>query len=306
LIEAAGTLRQSGLNFGQRIKRISLHDATLVLILAVTWAGICLSYNIVVEALRRDVPIEQTSVVESALRRLPFGHEGGRNTTTASEGSPPPWGEYAGLEAERIIRWFTPLHLGWDDGVVSAWAYPLGALAIAVIAIFILSLPRQEGYIAFLIAFSGIVWNAFIINQSATHEFSTMYGLGFGLIFYTAMLHGLSHYRFASLILLAFSLGIFAFQHYRVYADNVNEIHRYDVYTEDYNRIYHAIQGSKRNIYHTFPNNCAIENSKCFVLGFYLGDNYITPDYSVADYVLTGAVYHTDKPFLLPGDTDGL
>ena len=93
LIESLAILRQNGTTIGRRIRRILVHDATRVLIIALLWVVALLSYNIVVEALRRDVPIQQTSVVESALRRLPFGHEGGRNTTTASEDSPPTWGE---------------------------------------------------------------------------------------------------------------------------------------------------------------------------------------------------------------------
>lgn len=304
--EAASLLLRRDLNIVQRIRHIVAHDVTRVLVIALVWVVALLSYNIVVEAWQRGVSLEQTSVVESARRRLPFGHEGGRNTTTASEDIAPPWGEFIALELERIIRWFTPLNLGWDDGEIAAWALPVGLLALAVSAIYITRLRGNKRLLAYLMAFSGLVWIAFMINLTATHEFTTMYALSFALIFYTALLHGLGRYRFAPLILLALSLGIFTFQHYRVYAENVDEIRRYDVYTEDYNRIYHAIEGDKRNIYHTFPNNCAIENSKCFVLGFYLGDNYITRDYSIADYVLTGSVYHTDKPFLMPGDSEGL
>lgn len=306
LWETIEVLLRRELTITQRIHHIVTQDVTRILIITLIWAAALLAYNIVVEAWQRGVPLEQTSVVESALRRLPIGHEGGRNTTTASEDTPPEWGAFAALELERIIRWFTPLNLGWDDGVIAGWALPVGLLALGVGMIYIVRLKDNKRLLAHLLAFSGLVWLAFMINLTATHEFTVMYAVSFALIFYTALLHGLIRYRIAPLMLLAASLGIFTFQHYRVYAENVNEIRSYDVYTEDYNRIYHAIEGSKRNIYHTFPNNCAIENSKCFVLGFYLGDNTITPDYRIADYVLTGSVYYTDKPYLMSGDSDGL
>lgn len=306
LIEALAILRQNGTTIGQRTRQILRHDATRVLIIALLWVIALLSYNIVVEALRREVPIQQTSVVESALRRLPFGHEGGRNTTTASEDSPPPWGEFAGLEVERLTRWFTPLNMGWDDGVVAQWSYPVGLLALVIVGIFIWRQPPPARTIALLTAFSGIIWLAFMINLSATHEFTIMYGLGFALIFYTALLSWLGRYRWAGPVLLVAGLALFTGQHVYVYRDTVDEIRRYDVYTEDYNRILHAIDGSGRTVYHTFPNNCAIENSKCFVLGFYLGGNFITSDEAFADYVLTGYEYYTSKPYLLPDDEDGL
>ena len=306
LWEAASLLLRRDLSIPQRIRQLVAHDVARVLVIALVWVVALLSYNIVVEAWQRGVSLDQTSVVESARRRLPIGHDGGRNTTTASEDTPPLWGEFAALELERIIRWFTPLNLGWDDGAISAWALPVGFIALVIGTSYVVRLRGSKRLLAYLMAFSGLVWMAFMINLTATHEFTTMYALSFALIFYTALLHWLGRYRFAPLILLALSLGIFTFQHYRVYAENVDEIRRYDVYTEDYNRIIHAIEGNKRSIYHTFPNNCAIENSKCFVLGFYLGDNYITPDYRIADYILTSSVYHTDKPYLMPGDTEGL
>lgn len=304
--EAGGLLLRRDLTLIQRIRQLAAHDVSRVLILALIWAGALLAYNIVVEAWRREVPIQNTSVIESALRRLPVGHEGGRNTTTASEGIPPAWADFAALELERIVRWFTPLNLGWDGDETAGWALPLGGVAVAAAGIYVLRQQGDKRLLAFLTAFSGLVWLAFMINLTATHEFTIMYALGFALIFYTALLHWLGRWRFVPPLLLAASLGIFAFQHVRVYAENVDEIRRYDVYTQDYNRIYHAIEGSGRNIYHTFLNNCAIENSKCYVLGFYLGDNPMTPDYEIADYVLTGSIYHTSKPFLMPGDDEGL
>src|SRR5690606_16153671 len=285
--EAGGLLLERTLSLRQRLTRILTHDAAWVLALALVWAGALLSYNIVVEALRRDVPIAHTSVIESARRRLPFGHEGGRNLTTASEDSPPPWDEFIALQSERLIRWFTPLNLGWDDGEIAAWASPAGALVLAVTAVYILRQPPRVRMIAFLTAAGCAAWLAFMINLTATHEYTIMYGAGLALIFYTAALAWLKRHRFAPALLLVISLTIFGYMHYRVYADNVDEIRSYDIYTDDYNRILHAIEGSQRSIYHTFPNNCAIENSKCFVLGFYLGDHFITPDYEAADSILT-------------------
>lgn len=306
LIESGALLFNHRLTVGQRIRQILTHDAARVLVVMLVWAGALLSYNIVVEALRRDVPIQQTSVVESALRRLPFGHEGGRNLTTASEASPPPWDEFIALEAERLVRWFTPLNLGWDDGIISWWAYPAGLLLVGAVGVYLWRLSVDKRLIAAVTAFSGLVWLLFMINLTATHEFTVMYGLGAALIFYAAVLSWLRRYRLAPGLALFTALVIFGAMSYTVSVENVTEIRRYDVYTEDYNRILHAIAGEKRTVYHTFPNNCAIENSKCFVLGFYLGDHYLTPDYDFADYILTGSVYHTSKPFLMPGDEDGL
>jgi hypothetical protein len=145
-----------------------------------------------------------------------------------------------------------------------------------------------------------------MINLTYEHDYTAMYALGFGLVFYLALVTWLGRFQWAGVILLVISLGLFAAANQRVYAENIDSARASNVYTEDYNRILHAIDGSKRAIYDTFPNHCAILNSKCYVLGFYLGDNYITEDYETADYIVTAYVYNTSKSFLTADDENGL
>lgn len=304
LIEALGLLRRHDLSFGQRIRGILTHDSTRVLLLGLLWGGLMLSYNVIIEANRRDVDIRYTSIVDSALRRLPLDEE---VPEFAAPGKPvPPWGEFAAITADRVLRWFTPVKYQSSDTAISPWMLPLILVALAVSTLFILRQPPARRLLLVLMAASGVLWIFFMIRLTYEHDYTTMYALGFGLVFYLAALSWLHRYRLAVIALLALSLALFALSSQRVYAENIDSIRASNIFTEDYNRVLHAIDGSKRHIYQTFPNFCAILNSKCYVLGFYLGDNYITGDLDHADYVLTSYIYHTSEPFLPPGDEAGL
>src|SRR5690606_10825848 len=116
-LEAVGLIVRRDLPLVQRVKAILSHDATRAMLLGLVWAGLMLGYNLVVEAARREVPIQQTSIVASAIRRLPFGYEDGRNLETAGS-LIPTWDEFTLLTADRALRFFTPVkYPGTDDAL---------------------------------------------------------------------------------------------------------------------------------------------------------------------------------------------
>lgn len=303
--EAFGLLLQRDRSLWERVRAIVAHDATRAMILGLVWAGLMLGYNLVVEAARREVPIQYTSIVESAIRRLPFGYEDGRNLETAGS-LIPTWDEFTLLTADRALRFFAPVRYPGTDDALAPLSPLLMLGVLAVVAVYILRQNPTRRLIALLMSLSGVGWVYFMINLTAQHDYTTMYLLGLALVFYIALVTWLGRTQIAAFILLVVSLGLFTAASQRVYAENIDIARAASIYTEDYNRILHAIEGSERAIYHTFPGHCAILNSKCYVLGFYLGDNYITEDDGFADYVLTSYIYHTSKSFLTAGDEDGL
>jgi hypothetical protein len=305
LIEAGGLLLDRQQTIMQRVRAVVLHPATRLLIIGLAWGGLLLGYNLVMEAARREVPIQQTSIVESALRRLPIGEELGRNVSTS--GSPiPPWDEFARVTGDRILRWILPGRYASSDTNITPATYPLLLVALAVVIGYTLRQPPERRIPIFLLGFAGIGWIFFMINLTYQHDYTTMYAVGFGLVLMLALIGWLTRYRRLAVVVLLVSLGVFAFSNQQLYAATIETVNESNVYTEDYNRLLHAIEGRERAVYNTFPNYCAILNSKCYVLGFYLGDNYITDDLDTADYVLSSYVYHTSKGFLLADDADGL
>ncbi len=305
VVEALGIMVNRQVSVWQRLRAIFGHPATRMLVLGLVWGGLLLGYNLVIEAARREVPLQQTSIVESALRRLPIGEELGRNVRTS--GSPiPPWDEFARVTGDRILRWILPGRYPSSDTNIAPTTYPLILFTLALTIIFTFRQPSKRRIPVFLLGFAGIGWIFFMINLTFQHDYTTMYAIGFGLVLYLALLSWLQRYPQVAGGVLLVSLGIFGLSNQQLYAATIETINESNVYTDDYNRVLHAIEGHDRAVYNTFPNFCAILNSKCYVLGFYLGDNYITEDLDAADYVLSSYVYHTSEAFLRADGEDGL
>jgi hypothetical protein len=303
--EALGLLVNRQLTFAQRIRRILMHEATRALVLSLVWVSLLLGYNLVVEAARREIPLEQTSIVDSALRRLPIGEQIGDQFDT-EEKPVPPWGEYVQIMADRVARWSLPGGGLPDEFMFSPWGALLSTLAALFIVIFSLRQPPARRIVLLLTAFSGLAWITFMVNLTYEHDYTTMYAVGFALIAYSVLFSGLRRVRHGGVVLALVGLGVFGTASQQVYARTIDDIRASNVYTEDYERVRQAIDGQQRMIYDVFPEHCAILNSKCYVLGFYLGDNYLTGDLEAADYVLTPYPYHASRSFLPPDDTEGL
>ena len=69
-IEAFLVLRTRGISFGQKIKNILKHPSFYMLVIGIIWGASLLSYNILVEARKRNIPILETSILHSAGQRL--------------------------------------------------------------------------------------------------------------------------------------------------------------------------------------------------------------------------------------------
>ncbi len=305
LFEALGLLRAADLDWKARILRVLTHDATRIMVIGLLWGASLLAYDVVVESIQTGEAILNTSVIESARRRLPFGYEGGRNVEDTSGIPPPPWDEFTVLQSDRLLRWFAPVKYELSDETPSPWSLPLAGLGLLAVLVFAWKQPPPRRMLILLTAFSSLLWVFFMINLTAEHDYTAMYLLGLALMIYAALLVPLRRWSRSGPLLLALSLGLFLASNLRFYHENVDFARSYDVYTADYNRILQAAQGEHRSFYNTFENNCVIDNSRCYALGFYLDGHYLS-SFDNADYVITPHVYYAEPAFLAPDDTDGL
>ena len=308
LLEAAGILTQRGLSPGQHLRAIITHDATRMLLLGVAWTGLMLVYNISVEMLRRDIPLQDVSVIYSMRRRLPLGHEGGRNVETGKNVAPL-WDEFAILEMDRMLRWYAPTKFPGSDEMPSAASAPLFLLALALALRFAWRQAPALRLTLLLITGAGLLFIIVMINLTAHHDYTTMYALGAALVFWLALLRPLQAQRHLAGALLLVSLALFLRSALLVEAEQEGIFAEYARYTDDYNRIRLVLKArgvDQARIYDTFINNCPIVHSKCYAPGFYLADHAIARKRQDADHVLSDFRFYTNKSWLTEGDEKGL
>ena len=216
--EAVGLLWQRERPLRQRLRAILLHDATRMLLIGVAWITLLLGYNISVEALRRNVPLQETSIVDSVLRRQPLTQDGGLAENTLNYVSS--WAEFVSVSANRLLRWYAApwsASRDFDPGVLT---WPLLALALATILYYSLRQPPARRMLLLLTALSGPAWIIFMANLTLQHDYTMMYALGFALVFWLAALGWLRRFPRALPILLLPAAGLFALSSQQVYSAN--------------------------------------------------------------------------------------
>ncbi len=290
-----------GARFISPLRSVSVMTSTRVFVIAIVWGAAFLGYNLVVESARRGVPLAQTSIVDSAIRRLPVFGEKEAGRTVGKDVLP--WGEFAVVESERLIRWTLPPRV--DN--LNAFGWLFGAVMLITVLMYAWRQRGARRGLVLMTAFWGVAWLAFMINLAHGHEYVVMYGIGLPLVFYIAVASLLPGNRLLTGVLLLTAFVALGVSHASVRAELSNRVTNRAVFTEDYNRIAQRIEGTGRNVHiNVSDGRCVIDDDFCYVLGFYLSEHFIAP-VSVADYALSRLPTHYAHPvYLPPDDTNGL
>lgn len=316
LSEAAAAFTQRDLSWGQKIRRVITADALWITVISVLWSASWLFYNIATEARIRGVPISETSVVDSALRRIPLVEsvlsEQAR-VNVANTGFTN-WLTFVGVQLERVASWTLPLRFGRElgyayepDMVPHTFSLSLlivGIVILSVLITYLIRLPNPQRQIALLTAGSGWLWLLVMINLAATHDYVTMYSYGFSLMVYTALLGWLDDRPRLTALLLIITFGLFIAGNVMVRTEQQRELEQGAIYTYEFNNVLNAITGDHRRIHFTYPNTCVINNWQCHALGYYLGDNFIAGSHRTnADYLASYFPYNVDPTLVHSGES---
>ena len=307
-LESAGLLWQREQPLRQRLRAILRQDATRLLLLGLVWSVLLLSWNLAHEMARRNVPLEQTGIVYSMTRRLPLGHEGGRNLSTGKNAAPP-WDEFATRTVDRVLRWYAPLSYAGSDDAPARLSWPLFLLMLATVSAYVLRQRPPLRLLLLLVAGSGLLFITFMINLTAHHDFTTLYAIGFALVFWLAALAWLRSHPRLTAVALVLALLLFARSALLVEAENRAIFAEYARYTAEYNRIRLALESrgvAQARIYDIFINHCPIHHSKCYAPGFLLQQHAIAEKLADADFVLSDFPFYPTRPWLPPEDSQGL
>ena len=288
-LETAGLLWQREWPLRQRLRAILAQDATRMLLLGLVWLLLMTGYNIAHEMARRDVPLEETSIVDSMQRRLP-----GSDRSTSLKYLLKHVSDTAG----RLLRWFLPL----NEAIV--WGVPHWVLLLAIALVLIFTMRQRPALRIplLLTAFSGLAWLFVMINLTYAHDFKTVQALGLALVFWLAVLRPLQRTPVYILVMLMFGMALFLRNSLLVEADNSEDFREYALYTEDYNRIRQLVGTHGQVVYSRHTLHGDIINDPPYVLSFYLGENALTKRVKDAAWAVSSRGEYLAVPTFLPAD----
>jgi hypothetical protein len=264
------------------LRDIVRHPAFILMVIAIVWGGSLLSYNILIEAKTRNISPLQTSILDSAGRRLSLNQAFNQENADIIN-----WGDYLKTETGRIIKWSFPVKYS-DPGFLGNLAV-LGLMALAIGLVTRRQTPEKR-IIFILLALSGFAWMIPMRNMAAFHDYTTMYFIGFTLAFFVSLLTLLRPSRDAAVYLALMAMVV-----YLVALGQVKDLHESiagnaSAYTYDFMRIESVIGSQGNNVYidGTIPYGTNAPE-------FYLPDQYLAP-LSLADYVISyNAAYLPDN-----------
>ena len=291
LLEAGGILLRKGPSFPDKVKLILRHDSLWVMLISVIWVASLLSYNVVTEAHRRNLPPEQTSIIQSAENRLSLDES--FNTQYAGVLD---WGTFIPGQIDNIVRWSFPV---WNyDGI--AW---LDVLIVLGMLAAIVAYGAQRDLIdrktLALMVLSGVVWLFFMRNLSAFHDYTAMYYLSFTLAFYASALSLLRiPPRFAVVVLIC-ALAVFVYRNQKTQELHYQIGTPYNDLTYDFARIRSQLPDGEVTVY--LPEGIKAASTSAAV-AYYLPNAFMAPE-DRAEYVIS-----SDREFLpqtlTPDNTD--
>ena len=280
-IEFIMFVKSSNLHLGEAFKKILKHDSFRILIIGLVWGTSLLAYNVVIEAKRNEVPLTQTSIVDSALKRLSLNEQ--FNEQYAGELD---WARFIPGQFERIAYFSIPV--GQDQ--LKSYKYVVLLPLVVLALVFIKRADSNKRLILLLMALSGFVWLFPMRNLAAFHDYTAMYYIGVPLVLYMALLSPLKR---LGKVTIGLCVACIAF--YAVVNSGVSQLHSSrqkasNAYTVDFNRIAQTI-GEGKNVY-IKDGYSRLVPGVAHALGFYLAGDYFTSSKNASDYVIS-----TDKHY---------
>lgn len=299
-------------------------DALWITLIGTLLSAGAIAYNVSAEAAVRGVSLAETSVVDSILRRIPFleGAVVDQSRDQIALSGLVGWGQFFIVQFERLIKWSLPLKTGGETGIrfipgesemqVTWWIVALGVPLTAWLIRFIIRQPPPRREVALLTVLAPVVFLFSMINLTSVHDFVTMFGMGFSVMLWTALLAPLDHpprTRWAAArpyLVTLLALALYAGSAYWVRVNQNIELIDGVPYTEDFERIRQTLPARHHTIFLDYNKShpeCVIRDWQCFALGYYLGNNYLTVYPNLADYALSAMPYYVQPEFVDPNAT---
>ena len=211
------------------------------MVISVIWAASLLTYNVATEARKRQIPLMQTSIIQSAENRLSLDESFNEKYAGILD-----WGEFLQGQIDRLVRWSFPI---WDyDGIT--WLDAIIVLAmLATIVAYGARVDVIDRKTLALMVLSGMVWLIAMRNLSAFHDYTTMYYLGFTLAFYISAFSLLRIPPKLAVVVLICALAVFAYRNQKTQDLHYQIGQPYNSFTYDVIRIREQLPDGAVTVY---------------------------------------------------------
>lgn len=266
-------LLSSGIRLKEKIIAVLKHPSFYILIIGIAWGSSLLFYNVIIEAYQRDIPIRQTSILQSAEKRFLLNEEFNQEYEETLA-----WQPFLQSQVTRIIQWAFPLkriYINIYGGII------LLSFIFAVIGITAWRQPPETRMIYAILALSGFVWIIPLKGLTAFHEYTAMYYIGIPLAFFLSIFKIAKSSRAVSTIFLIAGLLIYVSAIFQIKDWHEAVAGNKTMYVYDFDRILEEIDGSGKNVHVTD----AIPYGP-YALGFFLSEQYLSSE-NTADYIIS-------------------
>jgi len=272
-IEAFLILRSKGLDFREKIKSILRHPSFLLFILAIAWGGSLLSYNVIVEAQKRNASVFHSGILYSARNRLSLNPEYNQEREGVIN-----WPGFTKGQVNRIIKWSFPVKHVYFGFLGNSLL--LGGMFLSI-GMMIRRQRLEKRIIYLIIVLSGIAWLFPLRNLAAFHDYTTMYYIGIPLVFFLSIFAFLNPSRRITYALVIIGLAVYVSAIIQLKDWHEERAGKANAYTYDFMQILEKIDGTGNNVYvaERIPYGP-------FPAGFYLGEQYLSSQKN-ADYVVS-------------------
>lgn len=166
-----------------RMGEILTSVPTLACAAALASASVLLAHNVAMEARTRGVSLEETSIVDSARRRLGFNDQFNEKYRRIVG-----WPRFLSAQARRAVLGLVPWRLEPGAPLPQTVVWGLLVFLATVVAVFLATREPGMRIPWIVLALSGIAWLLPMRNLAAFHDYTSMFLYGLNLVFWAALL----------------------------------------------------------------------------------------------------------------------
>lgn len=166
----------------RRMGEILRSVPTRACLAAVAAAAALLAYNVVTEARTRGVSIAETSIVDSANRRLGLDERFNEKHRSVVG-----WSRFLAVQAQRALSGLVPRIVAPDENPPPPVIWSLLAVVGLVVGVFVATREPDRRIPWIVLAVSGVAWLLPMRNLAAFHDYTSMFLYGLNLVFWAAL-----------------------------------------------------------------------------------------------------------------------
>ena len=256
-------------------------DSVKISLVCFVFSAAMLGYNVSMEAETRGVAIRDTSIVQSAIKRLGFDHKVFERYKADLK-----WNRFTAEQIRRFFLGILPYSLNKHQFQQMNLLQSIFLFLVFLLLIYYVFRakdlkPKRNFYFLLL---SGFMWTIPMRHLTAFHDYTAIYNVGLYVIFFLALTNiipkRLNYIMMIVSIIVFYSSLISVKNHHDKVGRELNVI------TLDFERIDEALGEIPQNIFYKHDFLKGIATNSPHTMGFYVGKHWKS-DVSFADYLLS-------------------